>query len=83
MHVNEERKLVGQVLINVSVLSDARCQQGVTAGEMFCARSIKPFEGGRPGLRQTWALWKFKGGKERRADVSRLSCEARQQSGCA
>jgi hypothetical protein len=37
----------------------------VEAGKDFRARSIKPFERGRPGLRQTRALWEFNRGKER------------------
>ena len=39
---------------------------------VLCARSIKPFEGGRPGLRRTRALCKFNCGKKRCRSAPRL-----------
>ena len=48
------------------------------AGRGFRARSIKPFERGRPGLRRTRALWKFNGGKERCEGVPGPRCGAQQ-----
>ena len=41
----------GQVLINVSALSEARFRKNVKSGEVLCARSIEPFKGGRWRLR--------------------------------
>ena len=70
-------------LIHASALSNAPFGGSVGAGSAFRARLIKPFERGRPSLRQTRALWKFKGGKERRADVARLLCGAQQLPGWA
>jgi hypothetical protein len=40
------------VLINVSALSEARFRKSVKSGEVLCARSIEPFEGGRWRLRR-------------------------------
>ena len=39
------------ITIYVSALSDARFHEEVKAGAVLCARSIKPFEGGRWRLR--------------------------------
>jgi len=36
---------------NVSALSEARNHESVKVGEVLCARSIEPFEGGRWRLR--------------------------------
>ena len=51
---------------------------GVNGGKEFRARSVKPFGGGRPGLRRTRALWKFNCGKERCGGVPGLRCGAQQ-----
>jgi len=42
----------GQVLVNVSALSDARFHEEVKPGAVLRARSIKPFEGRRWRLRR-------------------------------
>jgi hypothetical protein len=39
------------VPINASALSEARFRESVKLSEVFCARSIEPFEGGRWWLR--------------------------------
>jgi hypothetical protein len=39
------------LLINVRALSEARNHEGARLGEVLCARSIEPFEGGRRRLR--------------------------------
>lgn len=44
-----------QLLINASDVSDARFRHGAQLGEALCARSIHPFERGRPWLRRTRA----------------------------
>ncbi len=40
------------VLINASALSEARFHKSAKSGEVLCARSIEPFEGGRWRLRR-------------------------------
>jgi len=47
-------------------VSDARFREVVEAGTVFFARSIQPFERGRPWLRRTRALWGLNGGEEQR-----------------
>jgi hypothetical protein len=39
------------VRVNASALSEARLHESVKLGEVLCARSIEPFEGGRWRLR--------------------------------
>ena len=65
-----------RLLLNASALSDAAFGGSAGGGRALWARLIKPFERGRPGLRQTRALWKFKCGKERRVGVPKPCCEA-------
>ncbi|HXX14850.1 MAG TPA: hypothetical protein VEJ47_08095, partial [Candidatus Eremiobacteraceae bacterium] len=45
----------GDYLVNARVLSDVHSRVGVDVAEVLCARSIKPFEGGRWRLRRTRA----------------------------
>ena len=69
-----------QVPRNVSALSDARFHEGVKAGTVLGARSIKPFERSRPWLRRTRALCKFNGGKVQCGDPPELRDRAQQAS---
>jgi hypothetical protein len=73
----------GYIPINVRALSDARSREEVNTGRELCARSIKPFERGRPWLRRTRVLWKFNGGKKRCIGVRRLCRRVRHEISCA
>jgi hypothetical protein len=42
----------GLGVVDVSALSEARFHESVKSGEVLCARSIEPFEGGRWRLRR-------------------------------
>ncbi len=55
-----------RLLVNASAESDARFREYVKAGTVLCARSIQPFERGRPVCGGRGPLWKFNDGKERR-----------------
>ena len=65
------------VLINVSALSRRAFRRRVKVGGGVRARSIKPFERGRLGLRQTRLLCQFNRGNERCEGVPRLCAEPR------
>src|SRR6266699_7226000 len=67
----------GQVLISLSVVSEARRGKAPARAQCVRALSIQRLEGSRPRLRRTRALWKFNGGKERRGAVPRLCRRAR------
>jgi hypothetical protein len=45
-------RLCESVPLNASALSEARFHESVKLGEVLCARSIEPFEGGRWWLRR-------------------------------
>src|SRR6516225_11974617 len=60
-----ERCVFVSAWLTLVLYRDAHSRRRVKAGRGFRARSIKPFERGRPGLRQMRALWEFNRGKER------------------
>ena len=72
--------VLGQVLRNVSALSDVRFHEEVKAGTVLGARSIKPFERSRPWLRGTRSLWDFNGVKMQCADAPGLRDRAQHAS---
>jgi len=51
-----DRSRPRSVPVNASALSEARFHESVKLGEVLCARSIEPFEGGRWRLRWMRAI---------------------------
>jgi hypothetical protein len=66
--------------VNVRALPDARSRSAVNGEAEFCARSVKPFGGGRPWLRRTRALCKFNNGEKRSRGPRRLCCQAQNRT---
>jgi hypothetical protein len=61
---SEKQVRVGGIIpaeIHASDLSEARLQESVKCGEVFCARSKVPFEGSRWRLRWLRERWKIIG----------------------